>query len=254
MPPPRAETVQLSLRHRRPPTMGEVALAELRAAIVRGQLPPGAPLRLDALSQQLKMSISPVREAVRGLESLGLVDYEAHRGARVRPLSSEDLRDIMDVRVSLETMAIRRAAEAFTSEDGEIAKAALDRLDRAYLAPDVNEHLVANKEFHFAVYGAVRSPWLIRQLTPAWDSCERYAFALFEVVNLKRNRSRTTERAGHVRIVRACLRNDPDAAAGELERHLTTFRSFVERAISLTPTEADLHRAPTSVAGLAADG
>ncbi len=159
---------------------------------MRGRLPPGTPLRLDALSQELKMSISPVREAVRRLESLGLVDYEAHRGARVRPLSSEELRDIMDVRVALETIAIRRAAEAFSSEDGEVVQAALDRLDRAYLAPDIEEHLTANKDFHFAVYRAGRSPWLIRQLAPAWDTCERYAVALFGVDSLEGDRPKRT--------------------------------------------------------------
>jgi DNA-binding GntR family transcriptional regulator len=243
-----AEHEKLSPRNHRPPTMAEVALAELRTAIVRGRLPPGTPLRLDALSQELKMSISPVREAVRGLESLGLVDYEAHRGARVRPLSSEELRDIIDVRIALETIAIRRAAEAFSDEDGEIVQAALDRLDRAYVAPDIEEHLAANKDFHFAVYRAGRSPWLIRQLAPAWDTCERYAVALFGVDSLKSDRSRT-ERAGHVRIVRACLRNDPDAAARDLERHLTVFRSLVESAMSVAPAGAGLPGPPASLVG-----
>ena len=192
------------------------------------------------------MSISPVREAVRRLESLGLVDYEAHRGARVRPLSSEELHDIMDVRIALETIAIRRAAEAFSSEDGEVVQAALDRLDRAYLAPDIEEHLTANKDFHFAVYRAGRSPWLIRQLAPAWDTCERYAVALFGVDSLEGDRSRS-ERAGHVRIVQACLRNDPDAAARDLEDHLTIFRRLVETAMSVAPAETSLLGPPASL-------
>jgi DNA-binding GntR family transcriptional regulator len=243
-----AEHAKLSLRNQRPPTMAEVAFTELRNAIVRGRLPPDAPLRLDALAQELNMSISPVREAVRGLESLGLVDYEPHRGARVRPLSSEDLRDIIDVRVALETLAVRRAADAFTGDDGEVVQAALERLDRAYLAPDIDEHLAANKEFHFAVYRAARSPWLIRQLAPAWENSERYAVALFGVDSLKRDRSRN-ERAGHLRIVRACMRNDADAAARDLERHLTVFRNLVERAISGTPATADPQRPSASLAG-----
>ena len=67
-------------RHR---TMAEYALEELREAIILGELPAGTPLRLDELARSLDMSISPIREAVRQLEALGLAEHIPHQGAKV---------------------------------------------------------------------------------------------------------------------------------------------------------------------------
>jgi DNA-binding GntR family transcriptional regulator len=218
-------------RDQRPPTMAEIATTELRDAIVRGRLAPGTPLRLEELAQELRMSISPIRDAVRRLESLGFVEHEAHRGARVSLLSFEDLRDIIDVRVALEKIAVHRAAKSFTADNAKEARRALQRLDKAYLTPDIDEHLVANKAFHFTLYHASGAPWLTRQIVPAWENCERYAVALFDEPSLQSQRSKA-EKRGHEKILKACIHNDPDAAVAELERHLEVFRSLTQRVLS----------------------
>ena len=82
--------------------MAEAALAELQDSILSGELAPGTPLRLEELADRLGMSISPVREAVRRLESLGLAVHVPHRGARVSELALDDLRDAYEVRLLLE--------------------------------------------------------------------------------------------------------------------------------------------------------
>ena len=106
------------IRHR---TMAEAALDELREAIVLGELVPGTPLRLEDLAASLWMSISPIREAVRQLEALGLAEHVPHHGAKVVAIDVDELRDLFEVRLTLETMAVRRAAERFTEEDREQA-------------------------------------------------------------------------------------------------------------------------------------
>jgi len=98
------------VRHR---TMAEAALERLREAIIMGELTPGTPLRLEDLARQLGMSISPIREAVRQLEALGLAEHVPHHGAKVMPLDVEELRELFAVRLALEGMAVRRAAELF---------------------------------------------------------------------------------------------------------------------------------------------
>ena len=105
--------------------MAEAALAELRDSILSGELAPGAPLRLEELAERLGMSISPVREAVRRLESLGLAVHIPHRGARVSELALDDLRDTYEVRLVLEPLAVRRAAGRFTAQDAATARARL---------------------------------------------------------------------------------------------------------------------------------
>src|SRR5690349_24945016 len=98
--------------------MAEAALERLRESIILGELTPGAPLRLEELAQRLGMSISPIREAVRQLEALGLAERVAHHGAKVMGLDVEELRGLFSIRLAIETMAVRRAAQLF--RDGDV--------------------------------------------------------------------------------------------------------------------------------------
>ena len=86
-----------------------------------GELKPGTPLRLDELARSLGMSISPIREAVRQLEALGLAKHVPHQGARVLDFDIDELRDLFAVRLTIESIAVRRAAERFTEADAETA-------------------------------------------------------------------------------------------------------------------------------------
>src|SRR5207247_9710901 len=106
--------------------MAEAALERLREAIIMGELTPGTPLRLEDLAASLGMSISPIREAVRQLEALGLAEHVPHHGAKVVAIDVEELRDLFQVRLALETIAVRRAAQRFTDEDRVQAAALLE--------------------------------------------------------------------------------------------------------------------------------
>jgi len=160
-----------ALRHR---TMAEAALEQLREAIILGELTPGTPLRLEELARSLGTSISPIREAVRQLEALGLAEHVPHHGAKVVPLEIEELREIFSIRLALETMAVRRAAELFEAENEATARGHLADLDAARLGRDARAAVRAHTAFHFTLYEAARSGWLLRLIRPAWDSCERY--------------------------------------------------------------------------------
>src|ERR1700751_1908640 len=111
--------------------MAEAALERLREAISMGELTPGTPLRLEDLARQLGMSISPIREAVRQLEALGLAEHVPHHGAKGVGLATEELRELFSIRLPLETMAVRRAAELCDPKDEQAARAQLAELDEA---------------------------------------------------------------------------------------------------------------------------
>src|SRR5437879_8160696 len=129
--------------------MAEAALAELQDSILSGELPPGSPLRLEELAARLGMSISPVREAVRRLESLGLAVHVPHRGARVSDLALDDLRDTYEVRLVLEPLAVRRAAGRFTSEDESAAHVHLVAYAQARERNEPRAARAAHAAFHF---------------------------------------------------------------------------------------------------------
>src|SRR5438067_11492465 len=107
--------------------MAEAALERLREAIILGEIRPGTHLRLEEVAQQLGMSISPIREAVRQLEALGLAEHVPHHGAKVVRLEVEELRELFSIRLALEGMAVRRAAELFRGEDDARARGRTSR-------------------------------------------------------------------------------------------------------------------------------
>ena len=195
--------------------MAEAALERLREAIILGELTPGTPLRLEDLARSLGMSISPIREAVRQLEALGLAEHVPHHGAKVVGLDIEELRELFSIRLSLETMAVRRAAELFDADDEVAAGSHLADLDEARGARDARAAVRAHTAFHFALYEAARSSWLLRTIRPAWDSCERYRPVLLGAGS-PQDRHAELDRE----LLDACTARDADRAASALHAHL----------------------------------
>ncbi|HKU56090.1 MAG TPA: GntR family transcriptional regulator [Gaiellaceae bacterium] len=201
-----------AVRHR---TMAEAALERLREAIILGELKPGTPLRLQDLAGSLGTSISPIREAVRQLEALGLAEHVPHHGAKVVALEIEELRELFSIRLALETMALRRAAELFDADDERTARAHLDELDEARRGGDARTAVRAHTAFHFTLYEAARSGRLLRMIRPAWDSCERYRPVLLGAGSTQ-DRHAELDRE----LLGACAARDPDGAAAALHAHL----------------------------------
>jgi len=195
--------------------MAEAALERLREAIIMGELTPGTPLRLEDLARQLGMSISPIREAVRQLEALGLAEHVPHHGAKVMALDVEELRELFAIRLVLEGMAVRRAAALLEPEDEEHARKHLTAYDEARRRGDIRAAVRAHGAFHFALYDAARSAWLLRLIRPAWDSCERYRPVL-----LAKGAVQDRHEELDVELLEACATHDPERAVTALHDHL----------------------------------
>jgi DNA-binding GntR family transcriptional regulator len=202
-----------AVRHR---TMAEAALERLREAIILGELTPGTPLRLEDLARSLGMSISPIREAVRQLEALGLAEHVPHHGAKVTGLDVEELRELFSVRLALESLALRRASEFFGAEDDEAARKHLAAFDAARAAGDTRAAVRAHTAFHFALYAAARSGWLLRLIRPAWDSCERYRPVLLGSKGRLQDRHEQLD----AELLAACVAHDAERAAAAFRAHL----------------------------------
>src|ERR1700757_2500155 len=94
----------------------DIALV-IEEAIVAGELEPGTVLRQEQLSEQFKVSRTPVREAIRRLAALGLVSFVPNRGVRVRTISRDELHEAFMLRAELEALATEVAATKITRED-----------------------------------------------------------------------------------------------------------------------------------------
>jgi DNA-binding GntR family transcriptional regulator len=156
----------------------DIALA-LEEAIVTGEIPPGSVLRQEHLSEQFRVSRTPVREALRRLAALGLVTFEPNRGVRVRELSREEIREAFLVRAELEGLATEIAARKMT--DGQLHD--LERAERAFTEITfrlveashagrqdldvVREWLQANHSFHDVIYATAEVPLIERMAKAA---------------------------------------------------------------------------------------
>jgi DNA-binding GntR family transcriptional regulator len=215
-------------------TLADAAAAQLHEAILAGDLAAGSALRLTDLADSLGMSMMPVREAIRRLESLGLVDVVPHKGAWVRELTLDDAHDTHEMRLLLEITAIERAAPRFTAGDAKKARAALERHIAAAEIGDQVTARQAHTDFHFAIYAAAGSRWLLHALEPVWQNSERYRFAGTRTPEARAERTRE-----HKAILAACTVHDAVAAADALRIHIQNSRSrVIQKMTRLADKEA----------------
>ncbi|MGV4988617.1 GntR family transcriptional regulator [Streptomyces sp. NRAIS4] len=155
-----------------PRTAEAAALAELRDAIVRGDLEPGAPIRQSAAAEQLGLSVIPVREALKTLASEGIVTYAPQRGYTVTELSPDSVDGIFQVRELLEAEAEQCAAARLRHEDIAAMRSALEEQRAAVDAADALGVIRANRRFHFALLDRCDNEWLLRFITQLWEALE----------------------------------------------------------------------------------
>lgn len=159
-------------------TKGEAAYAALRERILVGELAPGQVLQQRVLAQDLGISTTPLREALRRLASEGLVELDSHRDARITPLRAEQARDLLELRTVLEPMAAALAAERRTTTDLAAMRAALADLAPLHDHPSAGD-LAAHRRLHRAVHLASHNAVLVESLERLWDQTDRYRrFAL----------------------------------------------------------------------------
>jgi DNA-binding GntR family transcriptional regulator len=149
----------------------EVVAAALREAITSGQLKANQPLPQAEIAANLRVSHIPVREALRQLESEGLVTYQPNRGATVSSLSTSEIREIYEIRSMLETGAIRLAAPELTREN--LARAA-GVLDLAEQADDGATWGSLDMEFHTLIYHLDDRPRLEELIGELLRRVDRY--------------------------------------------------------------------------------
>jgi len=209
------------------PTIQDTVYTQLFNAVVSGRIPPGKRLIMHQLAKQMHVSLAPVREALRRLEEVGLISAREKQGIVVNKLSNDDLKEITELRLLLETRAIESAAfncDQNTLDSLEILQI---RYIRALESQDVDSILEANKQFHFTAYKAAQMPIQLKIITELWNRISPYFHLLLRLVetyNLEgsvQNHEAILEglRNQDKKKVRNALKND----LIEAEKKLVTF-------------------------------
>lgn len=192
----------------------------LRSDIVSCALRPDEPLKFDDLRQMYGASFTTLREALTSLAADGLVVTESQRGFRVAPVSLDDLFDLTQVRVLIETEALRKSIEN-GKEDWEISViTGLHRLSAIEARIDGSPvrdpaWKAAHREFHTALLSACRSPTLMAVHRTLFDRAERYRALSATLRPLPRDKL-----GEHRALMQAALGRDVDRAVALIESHI----------------------------------
>jgi DNA-binding GntR family transcriptional regulator len=207
----------------------------LRDEILTGVLQGGAVLRQDQLATRFGASRIPVREALRQLESEGLVVYRANRGATVTRMNVEQICELLDIRVALECHAARLGVPNMVERDFD----AMDKILDAYEAStDINEWAEYNRRFHLALSAPANNRRLRRLIEEYCLNTDRYTHVAMSIATGK-----DKPMSDHRKLVEACRRRDISAVVTLLEEHSRdTKRELManERAAEDTEDEDEL--------------
>jgi DNA-binding GntR family transcriptional regulator len=167
--PPRTPTRKPALPARgKYASKSDMVTDALRELITDRQLSPGTPLRQRDLAEQFDVSYTPVREALRRLESEGLVVTDVHRGATVARTESEELEENYRILAALEALAGSLAVSKMTDDDIAEIEALYQQV--AACRPDDGGLAELNRQFHFRIYQCARSPMLLLLMRLLWRS------------------------------------------------------------------------------------
>ncbi|BBB01950.1 putative GntR family transcriptional regulator [Actinacidiphila reveromycinica] len=213
-----------TLAHRNPsrplPSRTEAVLESIKHRILTGELKPGQALVEAELAEQLEVSKTPVREALKTLAGSGLVIMSPYKGAAVREVDQAHARCVYDMRLLLEPAAAARSAAA-----GRIGQHAEEALERADRAADTAERSLANRAFHRALYSGCGNPLLVRSLDELRDQT-----ALLSSAAWSRQPSWQQEAAEHRAILRAAEDGNSELVRDLMRSHISSFaaRNFPE--------------------------
>ena len=184
----------------------------LRNAILDGRLPCGTAIRQEALAQLFGVSRMPVREALRQLEAQGLLQVVQYKGAVVAPLIEDNSLETYELRLLLETQALRLSVPLLSDEDFEAADGYIEALEAE---TDFSKIGTLNRLFHQTLYRKAPNKKLLALIEAGLIEEERFLRFNLEQMSLGK-----LCQDDHRALLRYARANDVESSVKELELHL----------------------------------
>ncbi len=212
----------------------EVVFVRLRRQILRGELKPGERLMEIGLANRLGVSRTPIREAIRKLENEGLVVMVPRKGAHVAEITRQELNDVLEVRRSLEVLAITKACESMTEKD----ILALKTAEEAFAAQvarrdaDITTLGEADEHFHDVIYQGTRNRRLVQMLNNLREQMYRFRVEYLKDTDIRQRLVRE-----HDTIVKALEMRDREEAVRVTILHIDNQYRTINSALDSRKTE-----------------
>ncbi len=222
----RPGTLRRPARPRAPRLLRDVAYDRIKDWVLTGEFVPGQFLGEQALAERVGVSRTPVREALANLQRDGLVDLVAHRGAFIRWPSPRDVEERFDIRIAIETLALRRAFPKLTEE---VVQPLLDRVRRQRESATASYRDIEQLsiDVHMAVLETAGNRRIIA-LTHQLRQQVYIASTLYRNADGTVNAGRVRQvQDDHEAMLEALLARDLDGALRQLEAHLERTKEMV---------------------------
>jgi len=213
---------------------------KLKQGIISGELQPGQKLVMASLARAFGCSETPMREAIRRLESDGFVIFTPHSGAMVTMMDDQELSEIYLIRISLEALATRLAGPYIGKADIDWLKKKNTEMKAAVKKRRYEDLARLNKAFHLRIYQAAPFPRLSRLINDLWDAFERWP-SVFTYVP---ERGLTAVRE-HDEIIAALEKNDIDAAdmlmTEQKKQAMKALQNYMIERNAASPERMEIH-------------
>jgi len=207
----------------------EIVFESLREAIINGVLKPGERLMEVQLAEEMGVSRTPIREAIRKLELEGFVIMVARKGAYVAGISMKDVADVFEIRAALEGLAASLAAERITDEEKEEMERLLVRKAACVEAGDYDSLTEIDTEFHELLYKASRNERLMQIISNLREQINR--FRMVSLAFPGRGREALEE---HKKIAEAIAERDAALAQALAQEHIENAENALLEAMQKT--------------------
>ena len=204
----------------------DVVFNTLRQAILRGELKPGERLMELQLASKLGVSRTPIREAIRMLEQEGLAVTIPRKGAEVAKMTEKDMEDVLQIRLSLEALAVRLSCENITPAALQELKVAMEDFEEKTKSGQFVEMAKADVKFHEILYKASNNPKLQQLLSNLREQMYRYRVEYLKDAAIY---PRLIEE--HHRMYDALKEKDQKQAVAYVEKHLHNQAEAVKKII-----------------------
>ncbi|NLO88803.1 MAG: GntR family transcriptional regulator [Clostridia bacterium] len=214
----------------------DIVFEALREAIIDGTLKPGERLMELQLAEELGVSRTPIREAIRKLELEGLVVMIPRKGAYVAGISIKDIADVFEIRAALESLAAGLAAQRITEPEIEELYRCLEKVAEASKEGDFEKVVQSDTELHDLIYRASRNSHLVQLINRLREQIQRFRSTTLSYPG--RIQQTLSE---HENLVRAISRGDSALARALAQEHIENAENSMMEALRDHP---EFHEEP----------
>jgi DNA-binding GntR family transcriptional regulator len=203
-------------------SLRDVAYKAIKHRIITCEFKPGDYLNEAYISNLLRLGRTPVHQAIDRLVLDGMVEVIPRKGVIVRPVSFDEVMQIVETRLHIEPWGVRLAAERAVEKDMAALEGILARAERATTAHDTEQMMLLDREFHLTLARATRNDVLAEILRKLHERSLRFWF--ISLVDASHHGEVHVE---HQAIVKAIRGRDLEAAEGAMRSHIESFRRSI---------------------------